>query len=118
MSVPDWWSIEVMDIGNGAVHTASGWRGAYAQVLAESLVTNGASTWRWSEHTWGVALEVAFAAEADWERWHSLPGTRAALDAVPDPVRGLLVHRGPAGSAGAPAKRSPRVPPYSAAMSL
>src|SRR3954454_16277898 len=69
MNAPDWWSIEVMDTGDGAVHTASGWRDAYAQALAESLVTNGATTWRWSEHGWGVLLEVAFADEAGWQRW-------------------------------------------------
>lgn len=114
MSAPDWWSIEVTDIGDGAVHTASGWRDAYAQVLGESLITNGASTWRWTEHSWGVVLEVSFADEADWERWLALPGTRATLDAVPDPVRGLLVHRGPGGSSGTYVPRPPGVPPNSA----
>lgn len=114
MSAPDWWSIEVMDIGDGAVHTASGWRDAYAQVLSESLITNGASTWRWTEHSWGVVLEVCLTDEAAWERWLALPGTRATLDAVPDPLRGLLIHRGPGGTSGSFASRPPGVPPLSA----
>lgn len=114
MKAPEWWSIEVMDIGDGAVHTASGWRDAYAQALSESLVINGVSTWRWTDHSWGVVLEVAFADEAGWERWLALPGTRATLDAVPDPVRGLLVHRGPGGSSGSFAARPAGPPPYAA----
>ncbi|WUH93878.1 hypothetical protein OG900_29695 [Streptomyces sp. NBC_00433] len=112
MRVPDWWSIEVMDVEDGAVHTATGWRDAYAQVLTESLITNGASSWRWFEHSWGVVLEVAFAEEESWADWLALPGTAATLDAVPDPVRGLIVHRGHGGASGSyvprPAGTAPR----------
>ena len=107
MSVSDWWSIEVTDRDDAVVHTAAGWRDAYAEALAESLVTNGAASWEWFSHSWGVVLEVAFAEERDWELWFALPGTRAALDAVPDPVRGLLVHRGHGGASGAYVPRPP-----------
>ncbi|MFG1806454.1 hypothetical protein [Streptomyces sp. NPDC049040] len=111
MRVQDWWSIEVMDGEDGAVHTATGWREAYAQTLTESLITNGASSWRWFGFSWGVVLEVAFTEEAAWDAWLALPGTQATLDAVPDPVRGLLVHRGHGGSSGAYVPRSPAVAP-------
>ncbi|WP_327291454.1 hypothetical protein [Streptomyces sp. NBC_01198] len=112
MRVPDWWSIEVMDVEDGAVHTAGGWRDAYAQALAESLITNGASSWRWFEHSWGVVLEVSFAEEEAWAAWYALPGTQAALDAVPDPLRGLLVHRGHGGASGAYVPRVPSATPH------
>ncbi len=36
------------------------------------------------------------------------PAVRAALDAVPDPLAGLLVHRGRGGGAGARVPRRPR----------
>jgi hypothetical protein len=55
-----------------------------------------------------VVLEVAFPDEARWEAFRDLPATRAALDAVPDPVNGLLVHRGRGGSSGARSPRRPR----------
>jgi hypothetical protein len=43
-----------------------------------------------------------------WERFHELPAVQAALDAVPDSVRGLAVHRGRGGTAGARLPRRPR----------
>ncbi|MBM9505386.1 hypothetical protein [Actinacidiphila acididurans] len=110
MRAADWWSIEVMD----AEHTrtsATAWRDAHAQALVESLVTNGAASWKWFEHTWGVVLEVSFTEESAWYAWRTLPGTQAALDAVPDPVRGLLVHRGHGGASGTFVPRVPTVPP-------
>lgn len=45
-----------------------------------------------------MVLEVAFLAEWRWELFHELPAVQAALDAAPDPVRGLLVHRGRGGA--------------------
>jgi hypothetical protein len=40
--------------------------------------------------------------------FRALPAVRAALDAVPDPVNGLLIYRGRGGSAGRPVPRKPR----------
>ncbi|MFC4035293.1 hypothetical protein ACFO3J_28040 [Streptomyces polygonati] len=110
MTAADWWSIEILDAEH-AETSAAAWRDAYAQTLAESLVTNGAASWEWFEHSWGVVLEVAFAEERDWLLWKALPGTRAALDAVPDALTGLLIHRGHGGSSGTYVPRAPRVSP-------
>jgi hypothetical protein len=111
MDAADWWSIEVMDAEHAEISAAS-WRDAYAQVLTESLVTNGAAQWEWYQHSWGVLLEVAFPAREDaWLLWRSLPGTQAALDAVPDPVSGLLVHRGHGGASGSYVPLGPRIAP-------
>ena len=54
-----------------------------------------------------MVFEVQFPEEASWEAFRALPATVAALDAVPDPVNGLLVYRGRGGGSGA---RSPRRP--------
>jgi hypothetical protein len=110
MQAADWWSIEVLDAEHART-SATDWRDAHAQALAESLVTNGAVSWKWFEHTWGTVLEVAFREEREWFAWRALPGTRAALDAVPDPVNGLLVHRGHGGSSGSYVPRRPAIPP-------
>ena len=112
--VADWWSIEVFD---GEVPAAS-WQEARQQALIESALTNGALSWEWHRHSWGVLFEVSFADEEQWERWRNLPGTRAALDAVPDPVNGLIVYRGRGGSSGSPVPRPPRPAPGAAAMEL
>jgi hypothetical protein len=117
MSAEDWWSIEVLDAENA--HTsATAWRDAYAQALAESLVTNGAASWKWFEYSWGVVLEVAFREERGWLAWRTLPGTRAALDAVPDPVSGLLVHRGHGGASGSYVPSAPRIAPAADRVAL
>jgi len=55
-----------------------------------------------------VVLEVAFAEEWQWERFYGLPAVQAALDATPDPVKGLLVHRGRGGTSGTRLPRRPR----------
>ncbi|HEU5160578.1 MAG TPA: hypothetical protein VFU43_26510 [Streptosporangiaceae bacterium] len=110
----NWWSIEVLS-GDG---TATGWRAAYGEALVESAITHGAVRWEWHEFAWGVVFEVAFAADERWEAWRRLPGTQAALDAVPDPVNGLLVYRGRGGSSGAPSPRRPRLSPGAAAVEL
>lgn len=110
MSAAEWWSIEVLD-AERAHTSAAGWREAYEQTLAESLVTNGVAAWEWYGFSWGVVLEVSFPEERSWLDWKSLPGTRAALDAVPDPVAGLLVHRGRGGVSGSRVPRRPRIPP-------
>lgn len=110
MDAADWWSIEVMDAEHADI-SAAAWRDAHAQALAESMLTNGVTQWEWYAHSWGVVLEVAFPTEESWLRWRALPGTRAALDAVPDPLAGLLVHRGHGGASGSYVPRSPRIPP-------
>jgi hypothetical protein len=102
--VSAWYSIEVFD---GAT-SASVWAEAYRDALMETAITSGASDWSWHRHTWGVVFEVCFADEQAWERYANLPVVRAALDAVPDPVTGLIVYRGRGGSSGSPYPRKPR----------
>jgi hypothetical protein len=65
-----------------------------------------------------VVLEVEFAEDAQWERFRNLPAVQAALDAVPDPVNGLLVYRGRGGGAGATSPRRPRPVTGAGAMAL
>ena len=100
----EWWSIEVFD----AELSATQWRDSYGSQLIESALAHGAVDWEWHIHRWGVVFEVAFPDEAQWAAFRALPGVRAALDAVPDPVNGLLIYRGRGGGAGATAPRSPR----------
>ena len=99
-----WYSIEVFD---GAT-SASVWAEAYRDALMETAITSGASDWSWHRHTWGVVFEACFADEQAWESYANLPVVRAALDAVPDPVTGLIVYRGRGGSSGSPFPRKPR----------
>jgi hypothetical protein len=100
----EWWSIEVF---NGRSSAARG-KDAHGEALVEAALTNGAVDWAWQEHRWGVVLEVAFLDEWRWERFYGLPAIQAALDATPDPVKGLLVHRGRSGSSGTRLPRRPR----------
>ena len=100
----EWWSIEVFD---GAFR-ARRWKEAHGSSLIESAVSNGAVDWVWHEHRWGVVLELAFERDEQWEVYRGLPSVRAALDAVPDPVNGLLVYRGRGGGAGAASRRRPK----------
>src|SRR3954452_12893740 len=97
-------SIEVLD----GARSASLWAEAHGDALVEAALTGGATDWSWHRHTWGVVLELGFADEAAWERFRSLPVVDAALDAVPDPVSGLIVYRGRGGSSGRVEPRSPR----------
>jgi len=99
-----WWSIEVLD---GAGAPAARWKDAYSAALIEAALSHGARDWNWHEHRWGVVYEVAFADAADWDTYRHLPGVVAALDAVPDPVYGLLVYRGRGGSASSAQARRP-----------
>lgn len=103
-AVSAWYSIEVFD---GAV-PASVWAEAYRDSLIEAALTNGATDWSWHRHTWGVVFEVSFADEQAWESYAALPVVTAALDAVPDPVTGLIVYKGRGGSSGASFPRRPR----------
>jgi hypothetical protein len=100
----DWWSIEVFHGGSAAWM----WWQSRRQALTEAAITHGAQDWRSHEHRWGIVFEVRFAEDWQWDNYHDLPAVQAALDAVPDPVGGLLVHRGPGGSAGSRKPRDPR----------
>src|SRR3954447_3679918 len=100
-----WWSIEVLDGPGGP---ARSWQDAHGGALTEAAITNGAYDWNWQTHTWGVLLEIAFASDERWQIFRGLPAVRAALDAVPDPVNGLLIYPGRGGSAGRVQPRRPK----------
>jgi hypothetical protein len=55
-----------------------------------------------------VLLEIAFASDERWQMFRDLPVVRAALDAVPDPVNGLLIYPGRGGSSGRVQPRRPK----------
>ena len=100
-----WWSIEVLD---GSAVSAGWWRDAHGSALVEAAITNGAYEWEWHRHSWGVLFEVAFRSDERWQAYRQLPAVRAALDAVPDPVNGLLIYPGRGGSSGRVEPRRPR----------
>jgi hypothetical protein len=100
----EWWSIEVFH----GEFRASRWQDSYSSSLIEAAISHGAADWTWVEHRHGVVFEVCFADDAQWEAFRALPAVRAALDAVPDPVNGLLIYRGRGGGAGAASPRRPR----------
>jgi len=111
--VSEWWSIEVFD---GEQLLARRWKESYQDELIEAALTNGAVHWEWHEHRYGVVFEVLFDTDAQWAEFRTLPVIRAALDAVPDPVNGLLVYRGRGGGAGPRKPRKPRPAPGSSAL--
>jgi hypothetical protein len=113
-AMPEWLAIEVSD----ADVPASSWRRAYEDALTEAALTNGVDSWEWHHTRWGVVLELGFDTDEHLERFRRLPVVRAALDAVPDPVSGLLVYRGRGGGAGASVPRHPRPRPVAGAASL
>jgi len=112
--VAHWLSIEVFD----GEFPAARWQDAHGQSLVESAITNGASSWEWHTHRWGVVLELAFEHEDRRDAFRDLPAVLAALDAVPDPVNGLLIYRGRGGGAGAAMPRRPRPAPAAGAAEL
>ncbi|MEV4140010.1 hypothetical protein AB0J72_48610 [Dactylosporangium sp. NPDC049742] len=98
-----WWSIEVRDGDTPARQ----WRDAWSRSLLEAAVTHGAHDFIWQAEPFGVVLELGFAGTGDWDRFRSLPGVTAALDAV-DPTS-IYVYPGRGGGAGAGLpRRSPR----------
>src|ERR1700735_1518297 len=98
--------------------SAFGWQAQHDSALIEAALTNGARDGRWHADEWGVAFEVLFETEEQWEAFRALPLVRAARDSVPDPVNGLLIYRGRGGGAGTRQPRRPRPAPSSAALSL
>jgi hypothetical protein len=100
-----WWSIEVLDSAAGS---ARSWQDSRGAALTEAAITNGAYDWRWQPHTWGVLFEIAFSSDERWQVYRVLPAVRAALDAVPDPLYGLLIYPGRGGSAGRNQPRRPK----------
>jgi hypothetical protein len=114
-NMAEWWSIEVF---HGDKLPASRWRDAYEDVLTEAAITHGALYWEWHEFTYGVIFEVCFGTDEQWEAFRDLPTVRGALDAVPDPVNGLLVYRGRGGAAGSRKPRKPKPAPSAAALEV
>ncbi|MCW2935929.1 MAG: hypothetical protein JWM19_6891 [Actinomycetia bacterium] len=111
----EWFSIEVF---SGDRLPASAWRYSYEDALTEAAATSGALSWDWHDSQYGVVYEVCFATDDQWETFRALPVVVGALDAVPDPVNGLLVYRGRGGAAGARKPRSPQPAPSAAALEL
>ena len=94
------------------------WASPHDSALIEAALTNGVRDGAWHADRWGVVFEVLFDTDELWEAFRGLPVVRAALDAVPDPVNGLLIYRGRGGGAGAREPRRPVPAPGSAAVSL
>lgn len=99
-----WYSLEVFDGASSAL----AWAEAWTDALIGSALGCGATDWEWHSHPWGVVLEIAFEDDAAWESFRANLTVGAALDAVPDPLTGLIVYRGRGGSAGAISPRRPR----------
>jgi len=97
-------SIEIFD-GEGS---ASNWAAAHGDALTQAALSGGALDWAWHTHSWGVIFELSFVDEAAWERFRESPAVRATLDAVPDPVHGLLIYKGRGGSSSRPSPRRPK----------
>ncbi|MPY77131.1 MAG: hypothetical protein GEV04_01290 [Actinophytocola sp.] len=110
-----WLTIEVFD---GADQSAAGWRRMHGERLVEAAVTNRAQQWVWHEHRWGVVLEIEFSDEESREPYRRLPAVVAALDAVPDPVSGLLVYQGRGGGSASTLPRRPQPIPLAGAGAL
>jgi hypothetical protein len=100
----EWYSIEVFD----GASSAALWADVHGDSLLESALSSGAKDWSWHRHSWGVVLELEFADDKSWEAWRAMVHVQAALDAVPDPISGLIVYRGRGGSSGASRPRRPR----------
>jgi hypothetical protein len=112
--VSEWWSIEVFD---ATELPARRWKDSYQDQLTEAAVAHGAMSWEWHEHRYGVAFEVLFDSDQQWEAFRGLPAVRSALDGAPDPVNGLIIYRGRGGGAGPRKPRRPKPAPSASAMS-
>ena len=97
-------AIEILD----AAFPASSWQRAYGDVLTNAALEWRALEWEWEEHRWGLLFRIAFPSETAYDAWRATSVVIAALDAVPDPVNGLIFHRGWGGTAGSGEPRRPR----------
>jgi hypothetical protein len=111
----EWWSIEVF---SGDKMPASAWRYAHEDELTEAAITHGALYYEWYDSEYGVIFEVLFPSDELWEAFRALPAVSSALDAVPDPVNGLLIYRGRGGSSASGKPRKPKPAPSAAALEL
>lgn len=103
--MPHWMSIEVFD---GDFYPAASWAESFGDSMVETALSEGATDWAWHPTSWGTVFEVAFEDEEAFERFRSTLAVRAALEAVPNPVNGVLIYRGRGGSAGTTKGRKPR----------
>ena len=103
--MPHWMSIEVFD---GEFYPASSWAEAFGDSMVETALSEGASDWAWHPTSWGTVFEVAFEDEDAFDRFRATLAVRAALEAVPNPVNGVLIYKGRGGSAGTTKGRKPR----------
>jgi len=99
--VAQWFSIEVLD----GAYSAAGWADAFGDSLVGEAIAGGARDWAVQPHAWGLVFEVEFGTEEAWTRFRDSLAVRVALDAVPDPLSGLIIYKGRGGSAGG---REPR----------
>src|SRR3954469_14991144 len=97
-------SFEVFD----GEFSAANWAAAHGDAITEAALQGGARNWEWHTHSWGVIFEVEFDDDEAWDRFRDSPAVIAALDAVPDPVHGLLIYRGRGGSSSRPEPRRPK----------
>jgi hypothetical protein len=100
----NWITVEVFD---GEIPAAA-WARAWHDRIVEAAVTGGADFWDEHEHRWGVVLEFAFSDEQRRDLFREAPVLLAALDAVPDPVNGVLVYPHRGGGSGSRHPRRPR----------
>ncbi len=111
-----WFSVEVLD----GASSAALWAEAWGDALVEAAFLAGAKEWNWARHSWGVVLELEFEDEDTWDRFRDLTSVQAALEAVPDPLTGIVMYRGRGGNAGAwsPRIKRPLIGSGSAALPL
>jgi hypothetical protein len=115
--VGEWWSIEVAD----GEFSAASWKDTHGRDLIRTALEFGAEDWAWVERPWGVVLELCFPEDlpvGGWAAFRDATLVKAALDAVPDPVNGLLMYPGRGGSSGARVPRKPKPAPAAAAAAL
>jgi len=97
-------SLEVLDAGT----SAESWWAGYGDTLIAFAHEFGAQEWHVRSFGWGVAIELAFRTEKLWDAFLTAPGVQAILDAIPDPVNGLIIQRGWGGTSGTRFPRKPK----------